>query len=624
MKKGKSGHWIISALLILITGLSAGRVSGSGAGKQLPFRVLVIIGDQWKDPASYAVEMPEPTGEYSGYALKPEVHGDNDFHHLVVLLKAWGIPFDVVRLDQQYLDRYMFLDMQERAKYGTIIWDVNMPDNLLPQNYQIISDIVNDYGIGLVAISDRIGQREIQDLLGIRYNGSWESNSELVTKADHFITRGLASPFRPDSLIPEHRQRQQAELLPGTLAIVSQGPFPQVTVKESQSGAHTVWIGNDHNALFYFRDMRTILRKAITWTIGYSVFRTWENEMIMIMDDPGGASSSWLEHWHYPTLTEDTIEKFMIDPLIKNKAVLNINFVPGFVNDKLKRLEPSWEQDYTDEFGTRQNFVSGKRGYDKGVKLGVFTVMSHGLTHMQPDLSSDPAWYGSKLDMERSEVGWYREFGDTRRLKEIPPAEQKWRMEQSAEWLKEQFGVAPLEFCPGGLGTSFSYFCNTARLAGEAGYGWYGWEGGYLGKDMVINEWKFFGSADSPLIIPVPPDGHDFGIARSPELFAGVFRKYPGKRFISINEFIGYLHSEILVSPDRKKDQIDLVLEYDSHYCQFFDDHSSVWNLEFSDWFTDRNGKISSVIIDRKNAEIRAGRIEIPKGTGIHRIELKF
>ena len=57
--------------------------------------------------------MAKPTGKYSGYEAEPEVQGACDFHHLAVLLKSWGIPFDVIRLDQQFLDRYMFLDMHD-------------------------------------------------------------------------------------------------------------------------------------------------------------------------------------------------------------------------------------------------------------------------------------------------------------------------------------------------------------------------------------------------------------------------------------------------------------------------------------------------------------------------------
>jgi hypothetical protein len=95
--------------------------------------------------------------------------------------------------------------------------------------------------------------------------------------------------------------------------------------------------------------------------------------------------------------------------------------VPGFVNEGKKRMEPAWNESYTNEFGTKQDYISSKKGYDKGVKLGVFEVLCHGLTHMQPDLVSDPGWYGAPLDKEKSEVGWYREFGDVRRKKEIPP-----------------------------------------------------------------------------------------------------------------------------------------------------------------------------------------------------------
>lgn len=135
----------------------------------------------------------------------------------------------------------------------------------------------------------------------------------------------------------------------------------------------------------------------------------------MIMDDPGGAQNVYLEHWHYPELTEDVIEKYLIKPLQEHDAILNINFVAGFVNDKKEMFEPAWKQNFIDGFGTKQNYISGKQGFDKGVKLGVFEVMCHGLTHMQPDLVSEPVWYGTRLDQEKAEVGWYREFGDTRR-----------------------------------------------------------------------------------------------------------------------------------------------------------------------------------------------------------------
>lgn len=615
----------IAALLILLINTTGyALIADYTQDKLKPFRVLVIIGDQWKDPASYMVEMAKPTGEYSGYDATPEVNGDCDFHHLVILLKSWGIPFDVVRLDQQLLDRYLFLDMYNKPKYGTIIWDVNQTDKLMFQDYSIVPEMVKEFGIGLIAISDRISQPEIQAVLGLKYTGSWESNAPLNTKGKHFISDGLTSPFLIDSGTEGHLQRQQVEVMNGTVTIVEQGSYPQVTIKEYPSGGHVVWIGNDHNYFFYFQSMRTILRRAITWTIGYNLYKTWDNDLIMIMDDPGGAQSSWLEHWHYPVLSEEIIEKYMINPLMEYNAVLNIHFVAGFVNDNRRRLEPTWNENYTDAFGAKQDYISSKRGYDKGVKLGVFTVMSHGLTHMQPDLVSDPGWYGASLDKERSEVGWYREFGDTRRKKEIPAAEQLWRMKTSKEWITEQFGVTPLEFCAGGLGTSISYFNNSAKLAGKAGYGWCGWESGYLGKDMVIIGWKFFGTSESPLLVPSLPDAHDFGIAREPEKFAEIFDQYPKGRFMSMNEFIGYLHASNSGKWNTDMNKLTITLDYDSHYCQYFETHNSSWNLEFSDWLEKEMGKLSSVVIDGKVVKSLTGKIEIPRGTGKHRIEIIF
>ena len=71
----------------------------------LPYRFLLVISDQWKDPASYLIE------------------GGGEFQTLVSLLKTWGLPIDILRLDQQRLDRYYLLDREGRPRYGTIIWD---------------------------------------------------------------------------------------------------------------------------------------------------------------------------------------------------------------------------------------------------------------------------------------------------------------------------------------------------------------------------------------------------------------------------------------------------------------------------------------------------------------------
>lgn len=617
---------IAIVMIVCLMGLSA------EANAERPFRVLVVIGDQWKDPASFMVDKAPPTGEYSGYYMYPDVYGENDFHQLMVLLKSWGIPFDVVRLDQQFLTPHMFKDMSGDPKYGTIIWDVNKGEELRNPDFSIVQRMVKELGIGLIALSDRISQPEIQDILGLNYIGAWETNKEMVPVSRHFLTEGLASPFQADlaeggdEFYGVHLKRQKVEVLTGTEVLVTQGDWPQVTAKTYSSGARAVWIGNDVDGLFNFQDIRTLLRRSITWTIGYSLYKTWDDDLIMIMDDPGGAQNTYLEHWQYPTLSEDQITKHLIEPLKEHNAVLNINFVAGFVNDEKGTIEPAWTQNFTDHFGARQDYISGKRGYDKGIELGVFEVMCHGLTHMQPDLVSEPGWYGAAYDQEKAEVGWYREFGDTRRNMEIPAAEQLWRMNTAKLWLTEQFGVVPLEFCAGGNGASTSYFKNTFKLAAQAGFGWVGWTEGYCGSDMVIIGWDFLGTSDAPDIVQAPPDAHDFGIVTDPGEFLTVFEQYPDGRFISINEYIAYIHTSNSGSWNKSEASLRLHVDYDAHYCRYFENKSSVWNLEVADWMEKDMGGLSVVKVNGK--AVQHGEtgmsIALPAGTGGHEIEIEF
>ena len=116
--------------LILLWTIHVSGYSYSAISKDVkPFRVLLVIGDQWEDPASFVVDMPRAPGEKLNYDDKENHMHTWDFHNIVLLLKSWGIPFDIVRLDQQILNRYMFLDMDGNPKYGTIIWDVNTSIN---------------------------------------------------------------------------------------------------------------------------------------------------------------------------------------------------------------------------------------------------------------------------------------------------------------------------------------------------------------------------------------------------------------------------------------------------------------------------------------------------------------
>ena len=64
------------------------------------------------------------------YNIDPfRVKGD-DFLDVVTMLKIWGVPFDILRLDEQRLQINRFLDYAAKPAYGCVIWMAD-PDKLI-------------------------------------------------------------------------------------------------------------------------------------------------------------------------------------------------------------------------------------------------------------------------------------------------------------------------------------------------------------------------------------------------------------------------------------------------------------------------------------------------------------
>ena len=102
--------------------------------------------------------------------------------------------------------------------------------------------MVESYGIGLIALSNRISQPEIQSVLGLKYNGSWESVETMKVVGRHFLTNGLNSIFLADEGVSGNMQRLHVETLKGTNTIIKQGNYPQSTCRVLESiicGTHS-------------------------------------------------------------------------------------------------------------------------------------------------------------------------------------------------------------------------------------------------------------------------------------------------------------------------------------------------------------------------------------------------
>lgn len=556
----------ILAVILLLTGV----LPLSAAEPLKPYRVLIVISDQWKDPRSFLVS------------------GGGEFQTMVTMFKSWGIPFDILRLDQTLMDPNQFTDFAGKARYGAILWDV--PGEVSPADQALVSDAVQKLHISLIAIGDRVHQPAIQRLLGIKYKNEYMNSAHPLVKGESFVLRGLGPDLRQQGPDVISMRRVQVDLTDAK-SLADAGGMAQVTEREIDSDTRAIWIGGDSDQMLLYQPIRTALRRAVTEAIGYALTKSWTKTIILTMDDMGNAQNVWLEHWHYPELSAEQICHSMIEPLAAHHAILSLNIVPGFVDDAQHKIVPTWRQQFTDGFGTKQDYVSTKKGLDEGVALGVLEIESHGWTHMQPDLDLPPGpWWGSPLMDERAEVGWYREFYDVRRNREIPAAEQRFHMQQSADWIRNEFGQVPLEFSTGGNGISRSPDNNTWRIAAEAGYGYYG---GYLGRDLAVegradSNADFGGTDDVPLLLPALPDGHDRGIAHDPEGFAKVFDKYPGYLFTGLDEYIGYQHADIGLAADSSPGDARLMVSYDPHYCRALVSKPSTWDFHVADWLRPR------------------------------------
>ncbi len=482
---------ILVVTLVALIPLSAGVIASdrpSAADLAVkPYRVLLVIGDQWKDPTSTLIA------------------DGAEFQDLVTLLKSWGVPFDIARLDRERLSEDRFLNEAGRARYGAILWDADQSGPILAQDYAVLERAVKSLRISLIALADRIKEPVIQGLLGLHFRTVHPHSSDLRIVASHFLTEGLTDPLDAGDGPAAFKLRVQADCA-GARVLVRQGDWPQVTVRDVDPETRAVWIGGDPGRMLSYQPMRSLLKRALTEAIGYALVRSWTDRIILMMDDLGNAQNAWLEHWHYPALTADQIRRHILAPLKAHDAVLVVNAVPGFADDATRSVVPSWGAPFVDAFGTRQDYRSTKEGLDEGVAAGLIEIHSHGWTHMQPDLNSAPGpWWGTPLDGERAEVGWYREFFDTRRGVEIPAAVQSLHMRRSIEWLEQQFGRTPLGFATGGNAVSTSTANNTWRIAAREGFGWYG---GYLGEDFAVqgnaNATAPFGGTDD---VPSHPPG---------------------------------------------------------------------------------------------------------------------
>jgi hypothetical protein len=646
---------------------SSENISDKKKGIKLkPFRVLIIIGDQWTDPMSYSIDPVRVKG--------------TDFLDVVNMLKIWGVPFDILRLDEQRLQINRFLDGQASPNYGCIIWMAD-PDKLqgFSADYRTLNRAVKEYGISMIALFDYIKTKEVADLVGVSYQGvtnvqMGQEGERLSISGKHYITAEAGNVQLPDqkliaqTSIPDANGITPAEETSGLKTSPIQiirctagdsiqvlgtvGHFPQLAVRDVNRDTKVVWMGGGKDWFRKFPVMRGMFRKALIYSIGYGVFNdNFENGLIFIMDDVGCSEHAWSLRWHYPTPRKDTLIKYLIEPLEKQGFIMVQNITPGFANPVKKIIESSWNvKPFRDIFGNWQDYGSTKEGLDEGLRRGVFEIQAHrAWSHMNWDLDSSPGpWWGSAVDGELAVTDWYNEVVDVRRdHAPVPSNDLLFIYKTGIDAIVKSFHVVPLaaEVRPGSelqAGKTGGY--DNGRIAAIAGIGVS--RECYVGFDhtieftMMMPEQFTCHDLDLTAKTNYPADqteaGWDALLKMTTEQL--ISSKIAGGRRINLhdnlnwiesrkdkhwmgfNETCAYLHAQI-ASPEGN----GFSLDYDDHYCKYFEKKSSRWTLEWSERLREDLGGNTTLWIDGnklllKNASEQT--LEIPAGLGTHHIEV--
>ena len=402
-----------------------------------PFRVLVVIGDQWTDPLSYHIDTRRVQG--------------SEFIDVVTMLKIWGIPFDILRLDQQRLQINRFLDGEAKPNYGCVIWMAD-PNKLegYAAHFQTMKRVVEEYGISMIALFDNIATKDVADLVGVDYLGVTsmelsEKGDKFAISGDHYITSEASGIMLPDekrwapSSIPAADFNTPTVIVPmepqaainivhcnasdSVMVLAKVGEVPQLVVRDLSNQTKVIWIGGGKEWFRKYPVMRGIFRKSLVYAIGYGVFNdNFENGFIFIMDDVGCSEHAWSLRWHYPTPSRETLIKYLIEPLEKRGLMMVQNITPGYANPETKMIEDPWSvKPFQDIFGNWQDYGSTKEGLAEGLKRGVFEIQPHrAWSHMNWDMDSPPGpWWDSPIDGEMAKTDWYNEVVDVRR-KAVP------------------------------------------------------------------------------------------------------------------------------------------------------------------------------------------------------------
>jgi hypothetical protein len=622
---------VLSCFVATAQGSSAPVAAASPVNHIKPYRVLLVV-EHGSDPYGMVV------------------HSEVDrFQPVAALLKAWSVPFDILRLDQQNLDATYLFGRFGEIRYGAIIWLADL-SSYGDQDLASLGEALRA-GTGLIVVNSRVVDPTLSTLLGLKFKQFYTSTDEFRRTRDHYIVRDIVGN-KNDQLSQIRDFSVRVWVQPTTAEVLlDQNQHPVLTVNQVALGVSAVWLGAPTvPALCSSTLWRNLFFRSLVWSLGYAVVPNvdYSHRVILELDDWGTADKGFLSYWRYLEPNEETIQLDLIEPLRKHHGVASAMVDTGFVDRQSKRVVSPWTQKFTDKYGLLQDYASTRKGLEDGVAEGVLDIESHGWTHMLPDLESSPGpWWTADLAGEGSVDGWYGEFQDRLRDVDVPAVAQLYHIKRSLAELKQDFGVEPLELKPGGDAWSKSQFDNTAALAARVGLGLFHGDTStyYLDPELVLDMANVVYQDDTGFDIlssfhperwPNHPDGpvivgfHDRDIALGHNYIDQLFAALPaGYHTMGTNQYIAILHTQINSTAGDNGLQLTFVL--DQRNSVYFAKHPSSWQLWLSDPLRAHlTSSHPEIVIDGKPTQIPAAdlnqetmTIDLPSGLESHTWSLR-
>src|SRR6185437_12294048 len=287
-------RWVAVVLSFFVLAVAApGQVSRAVVSPAIaikPYRILLVV---------------EHGGDPSGLLISSE--GDK-FEPVAALLKAWSIPFDILRLDQQRLDATYLFRRRGEVRYGAVVWLADSPS----YNDQSLNALAqaSKAGTGLIVINSRFMDPVRSKLLGLTFKAPYTSTDALRLTGDHYIVRDLkASGEAMPTQVGNYGDR--IWVAPTTAQVlITQSVHPVLTVNEPGPGTAAIWLGvSDLNDLPNSKFWRNLLFRSLVWDLGYVVRPDvdYAHSVIFELDDWGTADKGFLSYWRYLEPSEQTL-----------------------------------------------------------------------------------------------------------------------------------------------------------------------------------------------------------------------------------------------------------------------------------------------------------------------------